>query len=152
MKLYIPGEGKPRWDIPARGYGVNGPGWWMQGGDTPPGRYRIGDIHVIPDDDPQVNSFGPYFLDLIELEGQERKHGRAGVGIHGGGSGSPNPQAPFQGWVMTHGCVRTQNEHLLRVVNTILWARKQGSLRGEWYTYDPSENYVDFTMKWVDQL
>lgn len=152
MKLFIPGESGPRWEIPARGYGANGPGWWMTGGDTPPGRYRVGKIHPISADDPQANAFGPYFLDLIELEGQEMRHGRAGIGIHGGGSGLADPRAPFQGWKITHGCVRVQNDHLLRVVNTVLWVRKQQSLRREWYDYSPEENYVDFTMAWVDQL
>lgn len=152
MKLFVPGEPKPRWICPARGYGVNGPGWWMPGGDTPPGRYRCGDIHRIPPDDPQSEAFGYYAVDLIELENQEAKHGRAGIMIHGGGSGLPDPLAATQGWQVTHGCVRVQNQHMLWIVNAILWARKQGSQRNSWWTYMPGENYVDFTMKWVDSL
>ena len=32
-----------------------------------------------------------------------------GRDIHGGGSGLPDPFAPRQGWVPTHGCLRMQN-------------------------------------------
>lgn len=152
LKLFVPGEKKPRWVVPARGYGANGPGWKMTGGDTPPGRYRCGDIYQIPEDDPDVNAYGFYAVDLIDLDGQERDNNRAGIMIHGGGSSLPQPLAPKQGWVVTHGCVRLQNHAMLWVVNTILWARKQNSERTSWWTYDPRENYVDFTMQWVKDL
>lgn len=153
MKFFVPGEPAPRWVIPARGYGANGPGWWMVGGDTPPGRYRLGDITAIPADDRQASAFGPYFIDLIELEGQESRFGRAGIGIHGGGSGLPEAWAARrQGWKVTHGCVRVQNEDLMRVVNSVLWTRKQNSKRGEWFSFSPEEDYVDFTMSWVESL
>lgn len=153
MKLFVPGEVYPRWSIPARGYGANGPGWWMVGGDTPPGRYRLGDIHRIPENDPQAQAFGPLAIDLIEMEGQETKNGRAGIMIHGGGSGLENAySSPRQGWVVTHGCVRCQNEDVQKIVYSLIWARRCGSTRKNCDTYLPGENYIDFTMSWVDEL
>lgn len=32
-----------------------------------------------------------------------------GRDIHGGGTGLPDPYAPYQGWVPTYGCLRMQN-------------------------------------------
>lgn len=116
-----------RYQVEARCYGANGPGWKVPGGDTPPGPYRIGQIHHIGPDDPQAAAFGPVFLDLEELLDQERKFGRAGVGAHGGGSGLEDPwHAAQQGWQVTYGCVRLQNADLLRVLETVQWVRKQG--------------------------
>jgi hypothetical protein len=39
-------------------------------------------------------------------------NGRAGISLHGGGSASPDPFAPWQGLPATHGCVRVNNYDL----------------------------------------
>ena len=56
-------------------------------------------------------AYGWYSLDLVELENQEAKHGRAGIMIHGGGSacGWPGAWAPTQALMPTYGCVRAKN-------------------------------------------
>ncbi len=62
--------------------------------------------------------FGFWFL---PLEGEE-VFGRGGIGIHGGGSGLPDWTAPRQGWMVTHGCLRVQNEDLDQVVGIVMGA------------------------------
>lgn len=144
LKCFLPGAEKPKWVHPARGYGANGPGWGWQGGDTPPGRYRCGVIYIIQEHEKHI--YGDYCVDLIDLENQESGINRAGISIHAG----RNLYTP------TLGCVRMTPSGLLAVVNTILWARKStpGSrVRGlSLYNYNPNLDFVDFTMKWVDQL
>lgn len=121
------GRSENRYNVPVRGYGANGPGWSVPGGDTPPGPYRAGSLHEIPESDPQSAAFGPFFLDLEELNGQEMRYGRAGIGMHGGGSGLADPwHAARQGWQVTHGCLRLQNEDLMRVMDSIKFIRKRG--------------------------
>jgi hypothetical protein len=105
------GRGKA---LPGLAKGVYGPGTHVNGGDTPPGLYLIGDLFVSKKRDPQSiwNSYGKYCWDLIEQEGQENVRGRAGICLHGGGSGQPDPMAPFQTLLKTLGCVRMHNYHL----------------------------------------
>lgn len=124
-KLFAFGEATPRWIIPVRCYGSTGNSW-VPGGDTPPGLYKMGIPEKIPTNDPQINSFGYWFIDLIEQENQEINRGRAGIGFHGGGSGLPNPLAPYQGWMVTHGCIRCQNADLEKVVNSVKYTQKNG--------------------------
>lgn len=127
-KCFVAG-GALRWTIEARCEGSDGPGWneAVVGGDTPLGRYLITAVEPLAHSDPQWRSFGWFYLWLAELDGQETKYGRAGVGWHGGGSGCPDPWAPFQGWTVTHGCIRSQNEDLQkRVVPSVNWALKNG--------------------------
>ncbi len=104
-------DGKKMWSIPAHCEGVNGPGFEGNGADTPPGLYEIGLMTKTQNDEPQHiwNSYGRWFCDLVELENQEASRGRAGCGIHGGGTGLADPLAPHQGWMFTHGCTRLQN-------------------------------------------
>src|SRR5262249_46177606 len=105
--------GRCHWMIEAHGEGTNGPGYDVVGGDTPPGLYRCSPPEAIPSDDAEAGAYGPYFVNLLEMEKQESSRGRAGVGVHGGGSGLPNPYfSKHQGWVYTHGCIRLQNEDL----------------------------------------
>lgn len=121
--------GKCKWTIPVHGEGVNGPGWEKQGGDTPPGLYKIGVITETQDSEPQsvFNAYGRFFCDLIELENQEASLGRAGCGVHGGGSASKNPLAPNQGFFPTLGCARLLNENLEKVfVPMCLFVKKKG--------------------------
>lgn len=85
----------------------------------PPGDYGIGapmqcatrnadgSVTKHNDDD---QAYGCWFTPLIDSHGNEAEHGRAGIGIHGGGSDLPNPFALQQGWEYTLGCIRLQNE------------------------------------------
>ena len=112
-------EGKLLWEIPclARGQGSDFE-WKTKNSDTPPGIYKVGAVYrdyekvgANPAYDRTLMAYGWYSLDLIELENQEAKHGRAGIMIHGGGSacGWPGAWAPNQEIVPTYGCVRVKN-------------------------------------------
>ena len=111
--------GKLLWKCPAlaRGQGPDND-WRTRNSDTPPGLYRIGEIHKDyeecgphPAFDTTLRSYGWYSFDLIELENQEAKNGRAGIMLHGGGSacGWPGAWAPKQRLLPTYGCVRMHN-------------------------------------------
>lgn len=97
--------------------------WRQRNGDTPPGKYEVAEIYATPGE----AAYGEYCVDLIDLEGQESDNGRAGISLHGGGSGLANPFAPRQGWLPTHGCIRVQNEDLKRLVVMIRNAKSMGS-------------------------
>jgi hypothetical protein len=94
--------------------------WKLTNTDTPPGLYKIGAVYRDYENDPSATysrekmSYGWYSFDLIDLEGQENKNGRAGIMIHGGGSacGWPGAWAAYQKLYSTHGCVRMHNQHL----------------------------------------
>jgi hypothetical protein len=112
-------EGKLLWEVDclARGQGSDFE-WKLRNTDTPPGLYKVGTIYrdyEINGDKPRYDrtlmAYGWYSLDLIELENQEAKYGRAGIMIHGGGSGNgwPGAWAPKQSLLPTHGCVRLHN-------------------------------------------
>ena len=114
-------EGKLLWELPAlaRGQGSDFE-FKLNNTDTPPGLYKIGTIYKdyekdsTPSYDRTLMAFGWYSFDLVELENQEAKYGRAGIMIHGGGSacGWPGAWAPMQPLHSTHGCVRMHNQHL----------------------------------------
>lgn len=126
-KCFVVGEAKPRWSVDARCEGSDGPGWneAVTGGDTPIGDYEIVGVDVLSHSDPDWRPYGWYYLWLQELNGQESKYGRAGIGWHGGGSACPDPWAPYQGWTVTHGCIRSQNADLRnKVVPSVNWALK----------------------------
>lgn len=110
------------WEIPclARGQGSDYE-YKITNTDTPPGLYEIGDVYrdydqfgKSPSYDRTLMSYGWYSFDLIELENQEAKHGRAGIMIHGGGSacGWPGAWEPKQSLYSTYGCVRCYNVDL----------------------------------------
>lgn len=115
-------DGKLLWEIPCLARGQHSDfEWKITNSDTPPGLYKIGQIYrdydkvgKNPAYDRTLMSYGWYSLDLIELENQENKHGRAGIMIHGGGSacGWPGAWAPKQALFPTHGCVRCHNVDL----------------------------------------
>lgn len=118
MKAYS-FEGQLLWEIPAlaRGQGSDSE-FKLVRTDTPPGLYRISTIHKDyeqvgnePAFDRTLRSYGWYSFDLVDLEGQESRYGRAGIMIHGGGSaaGWPLAWAPRQPLFSTHGCVRLHN-------------------------------------------
>lgn len=115
-------EGKLLWELPAlaRGQGSDYE-WKLRNTDTPPGLYRVGTIYrdydvagPSPKFDRTLAAYGWYSLDMVELEGQESRYGRAGIMLHGGGSGNgwPGAWAPMQPLLATHGCIRMHNAHL----------------------------------------
>jgi hypothetical protein len=128
-------EGKLLWEIPCLARGQYSDfEWKITNSDTPPGLYKIGTIYKDyekagdkPAFDRTLMAYGWYSFDMIDLEGQERNNGRAGIMTHGGGSanGWPNAWAPKQPLVPTHGCVRCHNIDLR---DKILPLIKQGTV------------------------
>ena len=112
-------EGIKRWEARclARGQGADN-SWDQTGEDTPPGLYKLGQIYndyqrygVNAPCNRETLAYGWISFDLVELENQEARHGRAGVMIHGGGTGCgwPGAWAPMQELKITQGCVRMHN-------------------------------------------
>jgi hypothetical protein len=112
-------EGKLLWTVPclARGQ-YSDSEWKVQRSDTPVGLYKLGTIYKDYDKlgskpayDRTLMAFGWYTFDMVELENQEAKHGRAGIALHGGGSalGWPGAWVPNQALTSTYGCVRAKN-------------------------------------------
>lgn len=120
--------GQLLWRCEARTQGVEGPSPDVVNGDTPPGLYRAGVVIWTQRSEPQKvwRAYGHVFVDLEEQEAQEISRGRAGVGVHGGGSVLGNPLADRQGWAVTHGCVRLQNEDARRFGHLVDATRKAG--------------------------
>lgn len=113
--------GKQLFNCEARCYGQHND-WTAPNGDTPPGLYEVGIIYDTTGETP----YGEWCVDLIDLEGQETGNGRAGISLHGGGSGLADPFSPYQGWQSTHGCIRVQNAELEKIVGTINRTKKAG--------------------------
>lgn len=86
---------------------VNGPGF-ERWGRCPRGAYTLGAPVAV--DEP---SMGLWFIPVLDVPS------RSGIGIHGGGSGLSDPFAARQGWVVTHGCLRVQNEDLSKLVDYV---------------------------------
>jgi hypothetical protein len=112
-------DGIKRWEVPclARGQGADN-SWDQNSEDTPPGLYKLGQIYndyqrygVNAPCNRETLAYGWISFDLVELENQEAKVGRAGVMIHGGGTGCgwPGAWAPVQELRTTQGCVRMHN-------------------------------------------
>lgn len=118
MKAYAYG-GKLLWEIPCLARGQYSDfEWKIKNSDCPPGVYLFGEVYKDyervgdkPAYDRTLMSYGWYTFDMIDLEGQERNNGRAGIACHGGGSanGWPGAWAPNQPLVPTHGCLRLKN-------------------------------------------
>lgn len=92
----------------AAGFGRHG---WC-----PRGTFLVGEpsgVHLVP--------FGHFFTPLFDLDlsGPMHDEGRKGIGIHGGGSGLADPFAARQGWMVTHGCLRVQNEDNAHLVTLL---------------------------------
>jgi hypothetical protein len=110
-------EGTKLWVAPAMCRGIGGYNWRVPSGDTPPGLYKIGEIYndyaanPNPGYDRTLMAFGWVSFDLVELENQEAGNGRAGIMLHGGGSGNgwPGAWAPEQRILPTFGCIRAHN-------------------------------------------
>jgi hypothetical protein len=91
--------------------------------DTPPGLYRLGTVYRDYENPDQVplhvkKAFGWVSIDMEELENQEANVGRAGIMLHGGGSGCGWPGAwePYQALLCTFGCVRMYNQDIKDLV------------------------------------
>jgi len=93
-----------------------GPGFGHNG-RCPRGDYPLGA--------PVATHEAPFGFWFVPLEGEEQ-HGRGGIGIHGGGSGLANSFAERQGWQMTHGCLRMQNQDLDALIGLIMSAQAAG--------------------------
>ena len=127
-------EGKLLWEIPCLARGQYSDfEWKIKNSDCPPGLYKIGTVYKDyekvgdkPAYDRTLMAYGWYSFDLIELENQEAKYGRAGIMVHGGSSalGWPGAWAPNQALMPTHGCVRCKNIDLR---DKILPLTKQGT-------------------------
>jgi hypothetical protein len=74
-------------------------------------RVEEGGVRINNDDD---RAYGCWFVPLSDEspDGGFAQHGRAGIGLHGGGSDLPDPFAMNQGWEYTYGCLRLQNTDL----------------------------------------
>jgi hypothetical protein len=77
-------------------------------GMCPPGDYFIGTPQILVQ---RERPYGFAFTPLIDTPQSmaQRKHGRKGIGVHGGGSGCDDPFCERQGWCPTDGCLRLQN-------------------------------------------
>ncbi|MGB5135425.1 MAG: L,D-transpeptidase [Prochlorococcaceae cyanobacterium] len=110
--------GQLLWKVPAlaRGQGADTE-WRHTGTDTPPGLYKLGRVYLdyeadhSPPRDATLQAYGWYSFDMVELEGQEKTVGRAGIMLHGGGTGCgwPGAWAPQQKLLPTLGCIRVHN-------------------------------------------
>lgn len=115
-------DGKLLWDVPAlaRGQGAENE-WNRKNTDTPPGLWQVGQIYrdyetvgANPAFTATLRSYGWYSFDLLDLERQNSRFGRAGIMIHGGGTaaGWPGAWVPMQRLFPTNGCIRMHNQHL----------------------------------------
>jgi hypothetical protein len=113
-------DGEYLWNVPCLARGQRGDNEWKAPqSDTPPGLYLIGTVYRDYESPENVSlrdkmAFGWYSFDMIDLEGQESDNGRAGIMLHGGGSGNgwPKAWAPHQTLLRTWGCLRMHNIHL----------------------------------------
>ena len=102
----------------ARGQGADTT-WNSPHTDTPPGLYKLGQIYndidrvgKNPAHDRTLRAYGWVTIDMVSLDHHEEQAGRAGICMHGGGSGDgwPGAWAPRQHLLPTFGCVRAYNE------------------------------------------
>lgn len=88
-------------------------------------RNADGSVRINNDDD---QAYGCWFSGLSDDPNADfSKHGRDGIGIHGGGSDLPNPFALWQGWEYTFGCLRLQNHDNEQIfVPFVQWVQAHG--------------------------
>ena len=100
-------------------------GQYGHDGNCPPGEFIFG-MPIAMGSVP----FGPYFIPILDYGANHamKDHGRSGIGAHGGGSGLAQPFAPRQGWQVTHGCWRLQNEDLDALVKLLNAAHADGGV------------------------
>lgn len=107
-------SGKKLWEIPCLAKGASGPDWRLNGADTPPGLYKVGEIYNDLKSGQRLSSYGWITFDMITLADGEDKAGRSGICLHGGGSalGWEGSWAPYQKLLPTMGCLRIHNQDL----------------------------------------
>lgn len=112
--------GKKLWTRPCRAMGQH-PNWRNNSGDTPPGLYKFGQLYNDrgtagdnPSYDRTLMAYGWMSFDMVDLEGNEDNLGRAGIMLHGGGTGCgwPGAWAERQQLYPTLGCLRAHNADL----------------------------------------
>jgi hypothetical protein len=113
-------EGADHWGkaLPALARGVGG-SYNLPSGNTPPGLYEMGTLYISKAWESYWKiwaPYGEYCYDMEERENQENSRGRAGISLHGGGSAAPDPLAPMQILLPTHGCVRMHNLHIKQFI------------------------------------
>jgi L,D-transpeptidase catalytic domain len=86
-------------------------------GMCPPGEYTLD--APMPLEPPEV-PFGAFFIPVNDVHSLWIRYDRSGIGIHGGGSGLADSFAPQQGWQITEGCFRLQNEDLAALVKLVV--------------------------------
>ena len=93
-------NGNLLWELPCLCRGQYQDNYFGKSGDTPPGLYKLGTVYRDYEgagDNAAYSrdrmSYGWYSFDMVELERQEASRGRAGIMIHGGGSGCGWPHA-----------------------------------------------------------
>ncbi len=98
-------------------------------------RFPDGTVRQNNPDDP---AYGCWFTGIADDPNADfSKHGRAGIGIHGGGTAAPNPFALEQGWYATEGCLRLQNDVNEQVfVPFVQWVLDIGGLVKLQVTYN----------------
>ena len=129
LKCYS-GDGKLLFVTDALTEGVNDD-YRLQGGDTPLGTYRFtGEIIKTSTQEPWDTwaSYGPYFLGLHDVDGQERILGRAGIGMHGGRQGKYAPDTTHRRLLYpTHGCIRVYDDVITEpIVPAVRLAMRDG--------------------------
>lgn len=112
-------HGSLLWEVPCRARGQGADDRWQSTGeDTPPGLYKLGQVYddwgAYGNNAPRTRTtlaYGWLSFDMIELERQEARYGRAGIMLHGGGTGCgwPGAWSPHQPLLPTFGCVRMHN-------------------------------------------
>jgi hypothetical protein len=131
LKMFIFGNANVDQEISCQDVGVNDD-YVQQGEDVyghyckaPPGvGYVIGTPQGI---DPPQPAYGFFFTPILDNPaGDFASHGRAGIGIHGGGSDLGDPLAPRQGWEWTYGCLRLQNADNVTFVNLVRSIQQAG--------------------------
>lgn len=114
-------SGALMWELSCLCRGQYEDNYFGRNGDTPAGLYKCGQIYRDYEQAGESSaytrdrmSYGWYSIDLVELESQEANLGRAGIMIHGGGSGCGWPGAwePKQALFSTLGCIRMHNQDL----------------------------------------
>jgi hypothetical protein len=129
LKFFVFGEGTPRHVFDCHDVGVNdaniGAGEDVYGHlcKCPPGiGYTLG-----PPDDEKSPPYGFHFTPINDdPAGDMAAHGRAGIGIHGGGSDLADPFAPRQGFEATFGCLRLANEDNESFVQSVRYIQSHG--------------------------
>lgn len=144
LKLYVVGESQPRHTLICHDVGVKDgtlPDPYGHDCKCPPGLYFVGAPQTL---NPPEAAYGFHFTPLYDAppDFAFAQHGRAGIGVHGGGSDLPNPFAPQQGWEWTFGCLRLQNADNQTFVEFVRYVQKNS---------DDPQHCVTLSVWWGDR-